>query len=236
MSSPSEKSGSLLSYAWNPAGAVYLVICLISLAVGFWSDVILPRVTPGASPLLAMQSLGVGQVFFFLLVYPVILFSRSSRGQNPWRIFPGCIIECLTMLLVSGPVLFVAAFLSNAEFQDVTRLITLELSLLPLSWACGMWLTRARARTAVMLAMGVFVLALPVVYYICYDFLPGMDAKWLWDIAPVTLVWQNASARNASWLARPIWAQLVMLTAAAGAMTGYRVFNTTTPLKTSQLT
>jgi len=170
---------------------VYAGCCLLGLAAGLWSEYVLPRSLPAPAPLMVLQTVAVGQVGFFLLIYPVLI---------------------------------VAAFLSDATASDAVRVMILEISLLPVSLACGLWLRRPRMRTVVWTVMILSVLALPAVYYVFYDFLPAVKARWLWDIAPVTLVWQNASARGGSWMVAPAWAQFAWLAVAAGGFTCHWLF------------
>ncbi|HHH75652.1 MAG TPA: hypothetical protein ENL03_01345 [Phycisphaerae bacterium] len=168
--------------------------------------------------------MAVGQVGFFLLIYPVILLTRAKRSDGLGKMFPASVIECAALLAISVPLLIVAAFLSDATASDAVRVMILEISLLPVSLACGLWLRRPRMRTVVWTVMILSVLALPAVYYVFYDFLPAVKARWLWDIAPVTLVWQNASARGGSWMVAPAWAQFAWLAVAAGGFTCHWLF------------
>jgi len=214
---------SLLRAAWRPGAVVYLGCCLVSLAAGLGSGFVLPRPQPGPAPLMVLQTVAVGQVVFFLLIYPVILLSRARRNDKR-KIFPESIIECTTLLAIAAPLLIIAAFLSDATAMDVVRIIILEISFLPVSLACGLWLGRPGARTAVWASMLLSLLALPVVYYIFYDFVPGVNASWLWDFAPTTLVWKNASARGSSWLVSPLWAQFAWLALAAVGFTCHWLF------------
>ena len=207
--------GSVLAAAWQPAGLLYLAVCLVALLVGLCPEAIYPsRLDVPPAPLPALQTLAMGQGLFVLLVHPLIVLWRSERGRAGRR-RAATLVESLTWLALTVPLYAAAAWLADATAADVLRAAAALLLLWPLSWAAGRLVAkRPAARPGVFLGLLVMA-ALPAAHYIAREFLGVFASDWLWDLAPVTFLWQAAASRAGGVVPTPLWAPLVWLVLAA---------------------
>jgi hypothetical protein len=139
---PSRVGGA---WTWRPAAAWYFALSLAGLAAGLWPGAIFfPRsLVGGALP--ALQSLGVAQVAFFLLAYPLIVSRRASKpSPMPKRVWLPCALESGLLLAATAPLYAAAAWVSDAVWGDCLRSALAVACLCPLSWAAGRGLAAAR--------------------------------------------------------------------------------------------
>lgn len=207
---------TIFSAFWRPVGAIYLLVCLTGLAAGLYPDAIYP--TSGdfrPAPLPSLHTLAVAQVGFFLLVYPIVLFRRSSLQseiQNP----KSEILETLGFFLVSVPFYVAAGWVADATVVDCLRTGIAVAAICPLGWMAGRLLARPATRGPVLAGLLAITIGLPGLYYIFREFLRILPAEWvIWNLSPVTFAWSASTARNASLLPEPIWAFLIWPGAAA---------------------
>ncbi len=189
---------------------IYLAVLVAATAVGFWPDAIYrPKVHYEIATQPALQTLAVGQVGFILLVYPLVLFARRQRGQMR-RYVTEAAVESIGLGLVAVPFYAVAAYVANAVVGDVIRTVAYVACLLPLAWIAGAWMANSRfLRPWVMIDMLLVAIGLPATWYIAREFLSAGPLDWLWQLAPPTAAWENASPRMGYFLPQPLWAWLV---------------------------
>lgn len=188
-----------------------LAALLCGLAVGLWPGAVCPsRQEIPAAPLPTLQCLAISQVVYFLLVWPMAtLIQRRQQGGGALSMTA----ELLLHAAIAAPFYVAGAFLADATLTDGLRTVLYVASLLPLSLAGGMWLTRRPAwRAVTVLVLLAAVLGLPAAYYIAREFFyasPLGYAKQLWRLGPITFAWEAAGSRMSFLLARPIWAAVV---------------------------
>jgi len=213
-----DRRQSILAAAWRPAGLAYLACLLAAMAGGLWPEVLYPShdaLRP--APLPVLRALAVGQVGFFLLVYPLVLLRRADRGQVR-RYWAEAAVESAGLMVVAVPFYVAAAYLADAVAADVVRVAVYVGCLMPLSWSAGAWFRSPRATSIVVLAVLAAALGLPAAYYISREFLAAEAGNWLWRLAPATFAWQLAGSRAGSWLPGPAWAVLLWPALAAAAV------------------
>jgi hypothetical protein len=209
---------SMTNAFWKPAGAIYLLVSILALALGLWPETVLPpRTSVNPAPLPALSALAVGQMAYLVLVWPLVI-ARRTRRQGPQC--PGCLaVELLGLLAVAVPMYVVAAWFSDGRAEDAARVALLVLAAGPLSWLLGRLLAGPRAMPWVLLAMILLGLGLPALYYVLVDFAAPLGADWAWELSPVSLAWSVGRAPQADWLPSPLWAPLLWLIAGAGGLT-----------------
>jgi len=208
---------SVLTALWPPAGVIYLAVLVAAMAAGLWHEAIYPpREALQPAPLPTLQTLAVGQVAFFLLIYPLILLRRSCR--QPIR--PNLarrVVEAAGLFAVTVPFYLAASYLGDAVASDVIRVALYVACLVPLSLVAGSLLARARAAPAVLLGMLIVAMGLPAAYYLAREFFAASAGGWLWQLSPASFAWELARARGGGCLPGPAWAVLVWPGVAAGA-------------------
>jgi len=211
MPAPSEPSilRTALSAVWRPGGLLYLALLLAGLAAGLWPEAVYPpRGAFRAAPLPALKTVGLAQVAFILLVYPLVIFSRWQGRRAGGRFWLAAACESAGFLLAAVPFYLAAAYLADATAPDAIRLGLYVAGLFPLAWSAGAFLAAGRARGAVIVALLVVAAGLPAAFYIALEFLPSGAAEAFWKLAPATFAWQMASARAGSWVPCPVLAWL----------------------------
>ncbi|MBN1941713.1 MAG: hypothetical protein JW849_00300 [Phycisphaerae bacterium] len=239
--------GNFLRAVWQPAGVVYLCFCLAGLTAGLWLEKITPTFTAESVPLPTLQTLAVAQVFFFLLVYPIVLVRRREKrgdwglGTRDWELGTGdwglgtgksdrdtnsefrdtnsvILIELLGMFLAATPLYILAAWLGDATGRDVFRAVLAVAAVCPLGVLAGRLFRGPAWRGGAMLGLLVIVLGLPGAWYICVDFL-GVSGDWARKLSPLLQTWTTTAARQTAWLPQPTWAWLAWpILAAAGGV------------------
>ncbi len=190
----------------------YLAFCLAGLALGFWPGAVYAssRVDIPSAPLPALQCLCVAQAAFILLAHPILLARRGGRGCR----ITFCVAESLVCLAATGPFYFVVAWLGDATAIDVCRSVVNIAMLWPIAWAAGVCISRGLGG-ATLLTLLVICLGLPAGWYICTDFLPGLNAGWLWNLAPLANAWTQAASHGLACWPTPIWPALAWSALAA---------------------
>jgi len=199
-----ESSGKLLANFWKPGAVVYLGFCLAGLLTGLWAEVI--YVNPNAftaPPLPLFHTLGIAQVLFFLLVFPLIILRRHKT--NPTSLAGG-IIEILSFFTVTVPFYFVAAKFSDATLTDSLRTLITVAAFCPLGLAAGRLMTYDSAQPWVLLGLIVITIAPVGLYYIVSEFLHEIPADLIWNVSPLTFTWANSTQRIPTLLPNPLWA------------------------------
>ena len=198
-----ELVGKLLANFWKPGAVVYLGFCLAGLLAGLWIEVI--YVNPNAftaPPLPVFHTLGIAQVLFFLLVWPLIILRRHKT--NPTSL-PVAIIEIIGFFTATVPFYFVAAKFSDATLTDSLRTLITVAAFCPLGLAAGRVMTYDFAQPWVLLGLVVITIALVGLYYIVSEFLHEVPADWIWDVSPVTFTWTNTTQRIPTLFPEPLW-------------------------------
>jgi len=213
-------TGGALDAAWRPAGLLYLAVMLIALAVGLWPGGIRGSVDPYSPSLTpAVQTLAVGQVGFYLVVYPVIVLFRAAPSKRPWRWWPDTVIETFFWTLLGAAFLVPAVWLSGSGVSDAIRGMVYVCAIWPMAWVCGAWLASRKAGgSAVMFVSILAVMGLPWLWYVSVEFFPVTGwHEALWKLCPVTQAWDVASPRGGGGGLSPVWA-IVFWPAVAAAM------------------
>lgn len=215
--------------AWRPAGLVYLAVLLAAMAIGLWPDWVYPRseyrleaaeaMRPVAAPLPALKTVAVGQVFFAMAIYPVMLLLRLEK-RRPQRYWRDVCLETLGFTIAAVPFLLAAAYVSDATASDVIRASLVVLAAWPLSWAAGRWMA-GPGRPAALVAMLVMLAGLPAMFYVAREFLALMPSDWMWDLAPATSAWKNAASRGAGILPQPLWPPVAWLAMAIASTVAF---------------
>ncbi len=218
---PAEPAG-ILAAAWRPGGLLYLAACLLGLAVGVFPATVFPRRGVVPAPVPALQTLAVFQGAFGLLVVPVLSFRRLRRRPHR-RLWGEDLIEAACWMLLTVPLYIPAAWLADATAADAVRAALAVACTWPLGRAAGAVLARRpRARAGMLLGLLV-VFALPAAWYVAREFLAGAATDTLWDLAPLTWLWQQAASRAGRPIPRPLWPAATWLAlAAALAVAGVR--------------
>ena len=209
--------GGLAAAIWQPAGVIYLAVLLVAMAAGLWHEAIYPpREALQPAPLPTLQTLAVGQVAFFLLIYPLILLRRISRQpiRHKWA---RRVIETAGLFAVTVPFYLAAAYLADAVASDVVRVAIYMACLVPLSCVAGSLLARARVAPVVLLGMLIVAMGLPAACYLAREFFAARPGFWGWQLCPASFAWELARARGGQCLPSPAWAVLVWPGVAAGA-------------------
>ena len=130
---------ALLTVAWRPLAAVWLLTCLAVLTAGFWPDALVyPKTPTAAVPLPTLPALAVAQGLFLLIVYPLAVIRRyDSTGT---KFCPGlATIELCLLFITAVPFYVAAGYFSDASTIDVLRIVLCLLALLPLTIAACTW-------------------------------------------------------------------------------------------------
>jgi hypothetical protein len=205
-----------LGSVWGPAGALHALCCLAGLAAGLWPGTIHPSGFDTRSAVLpTLRTVAVAQIAFFWLVYPLVLLRRRVRpGISPgWR---AVVVEPPVILLTAIPFYVMAAALGNATLWDVLRVALYVASGWPVVWAAWMWLRLPSARTPVMLAMALVVLAGPAVAYMLLEFVTS-GYRAVFNAAGVLRAW-SLGGRSETLVTRPYWTWLLWPTVGLLAM------------------
>jgi len=184
----------------------YLVIAVASLAVGLWPDAIYPNETHGAQVLPVLPCVAVGLAVWYTLVWPLVTASLGSRMRGK-----AGLIQLVTSLIASMPLIVLAAFLSDSNAADVARTVVALGLLWPVSWQVGRWLG-GRCGDLALLGVLLVLLGWPAAYYILREWCttsPLGPARWLWRLGPLTFIWETASLRRGGWLPDPLWPALL---------------------------
>ena len=206
-----------------------MVALLAGLGAGLWPETLWPALANTyAAPLPTLQTLGLGQLAFILLVYPMVLLKRfappngqlapetsapAGRDRPYWRPVLG---ESAMFMLLAVPFYIPAAFLADATAADVARHVICIASFLPLAWLAGAHFAQGRRGAwVVTLALLTAALGLPAACYIAAEFLTPTLTYWLDEITPAMIVWDTAAARWPTLWPRPMWAWLAWLAVAA---------------------
>ncbi|MCD4823074.1 MAG: hypothetical protein K8S55_00565 [Phycisphaerae bacterium] len=209
-----------LGLLWQPAGVIYLLLCLAALAAGLWPDTIYPpKADFRSAPLPTLQTLAVGQVIWFLLVSPLVQVFRDSRNRTSSHRprqsrLRHEIVETLGLFIVAVPFYIAAGWLADATVTDCLRTALAVAAFCPLGWLAG-WLLAGRQGNVLRSCVLAGLLAITVgqvgLYYIFIEFLPPVSAGWIWHSCPATFVWSAAASRNPAIVPEPLWAMLLWL-------------------------
>jgi hypothetical protein len=205
--------------------ASYLVIMLLAMAAGLWPEFVYqrPDVTPIA-PLPLLRTLLIGQVGFFLLVWPGLLVGHPARG---WL---GGLLEAGVLLLISAPIYVMSFFLGDASLADLCRAVLTVLAVIPLGFVASRYIIRLPASVpAVVLVMLLLTLGYPAGLYILREFvlstrsLPDAAATfgpfayvWRQTSREITSLWPVPGAVAIAWLAFAFVGQMVLTIATPG--------------------
>jgi hypothetical protein len=208
-----------LSFAWRPAGLIYLAVMLIALAVGLWPGSIRGAGYAYSSALVrAVQTLVIAQVVFYLLIYPVIALFRASSKRG-WRWWPDAVVEMFFWTLVAAVFFVPAVWLSCSVPSDAIGGAVYVCSLWPMAWVCGLWLASHKRGGAMVMLISVFAaIGLPWLWYVSAEFFPA--AGWceaLWKLCPATHAWDVAAPRGVGGGLTPFWS-IAVWPAIAAAM------------------
>lgn len=208
--------GQFLWAMWQPGMLLQFVVLLIFLGMGLWPQTVYPPSEGSARAALpTLQTVAMGQVSYFFLVFPLVMLRRFGRGQVT-RPGAQCLGTLVGSILLGLPFYLVAAYLADATSIDGVRTMTLVAMLWPAGWAAGAWMRRPSATAVVMTASLIAMAGLPAMVYVVKEFLPAWPADWLWDFAPATLTWQVAQSRQGL-VSGPGWAALAWLAIALAA-------------------
>ncbi len=189
---------------WRGSGVVYLGFCLVGLLAGLWVEKIYVNPNEFTTPVLPVfRTLGISQVLFFLLAWPLILMRRGKT--NPTSL-PAGLIEILGFFVAAIPFYFVAAKFSDATLTDYLRTTIAVVAFCPLGLAAGRLMTNPSARSWILLGLVVASIAAVGVHYILREFLPEVSAAWIWTYAPIGYIWTAASGQVATVFPKPLLA------------------------------
>jgi len=195
---------------WRRPGLLYLLMLLAGLAAGLWPEAIYrPHVADSSPVLPALPCLAVAQVAYLLGAHPLVLWSRRQSERFSWR-FTVC--ESALLAVLAGPLLLMAAYVSDVGWADVLRTELALVLLMPLAWAAGAGAASPAARSLVSLAMLLVTAGLAATWYVVSEFVPSADAGVLWQLGAFTYAWDNAAHRGA-WYPQPAWPVLAYLAA-----------------------
>ncbi|MCE5279053.1 MAG: hypothetical protein ABFD92_15020 [Planctomycetaceae bacterium] len=212
-------SPSPAAAAWTPATLLYLLVLLAGLAVGLWPRWLYIPLEASAGPLPTLHVLAVAQALWLVLMWPLVLM-RSGRSGVSFVL--AALAALAVQLVVAAPFYVAAAWLSDATWLDVLRLIIFLLCLAPLAIAAAALMAKnATAAAWTLLALMLLSLGLPALYYLGLEFWTygGGSVEWLWNLGPLTAAWSVATARGTSILPHPLWSPGVLLTMGAIAAT-----------------
>ena len=207
MSAVTDPRGQFLARQCSSGAIVLAGVLLVSLGVGLWPELIHPSEGEVTAPP-ALQSVGVGNVVFWLLVWPLVVLRRFQRTDRR----PGLramLGEWVVCLIASLPFYAVGAFFGARSTADAGRTLLAVAMVWPVAALSAAWLTRRGVRTGVLLALVLIAFAPPAVYYIIrewYGLSPVGPADLALQLGPLTLVAEVARARGQGWLPRPVWA------------------------------
>lgn len=198
---------SSLRAFWTPAGAIYLAVCFLGLAAGLWpASIHPPRSSIQPAPLPVLSALAVAQMFYLLLIWPIVLAGRHRRGQGPgMRAYA---VEAFGLLATAVPLYMVAAWFSDAVVVDVVRVVMVLAAALPLGILAGELLASRAAAPWTLAGLLGLTLGLAGMYYVVLDFLPMLEGQWAWQLGPLTHAWSAARSRAGSFVPEGGWAML----------------------------
>jgi len=197
-------------HLWRRPGLLYVLMLLAGLAAGLWPEAIYRPHVADASPVLpALPCLAVAQVAYLLGAHPLVLWSRRQSKRFSW-LFTVC--ESALLVVLAGPLLLMAAYVSDAGWADVLRTELALVLLMPLAWAAGAGAASPAARSLVSLTILIVTAGLAATWYIVSEFVPSADAGVPWQLGAFTYAWDNAAHRGA-WYPQPAWPVLAYLAA-----------------------
>ena len=195
--------GKLLANFWKPSGVIYLGFCLIGFISGLWVDVIYVNpntITTAAVPV--FHTLGLSQVLFFLLVWPLTILRRNKTIATS---ISAAVIEFIGFFIASVPFYFVGARFSDATMIDFLRTIITVSPFCLFGLAAGRLMTYRGVHPWVLLGLVIITIAPIGIYYIFSEFLYKVPAEWIWNVAPVSFTWTNSTQRIPAILPKPLW-------------------------------
>jgi len=201
------RGAAALGRLWQGAGLLYLVTCLAGMAIGLWPHATFPSTQDvPTAPLPTLAALGVAQVAFILLIYPMVIWVRADRGGIS-RYWPLALAESALCTVAAVPFYLAAGFLADAGVADVVRTAVCVACVWPVAWAAGAWLVSARPRPGVVtLGLLGIAIGLPAACYIVADFFGATEAaRRLSHFAPAMFVYQAAGGRSSSAVPEPLW-------------------------------
>ncbi len=216
---------------WGLLGAVYLAFLLTGLAAGLWHEAIYPpRFGQRPVTLPTLQTLALAQSAFALLAWPLAALWRGQRQTSaPRTYWLPALAETAVFFLVAAPFYYLAAFLADAVFADVLRLVIYQLCLWAFALAAGALLQNRPASRALVLLLLVFLaLGVPLLCYAAIEFVAPADPAltdfmappprlaWLWRLSPALNSWLTATSRSGASWPEPLWPCLVLLAGAGG--------------------
>lgn len=196
----------LLAAAWGPGGLWLLVIAIASLAVGLWPGAVYSNETHSAQVLPVLPCLAVGLAVWYTLVWPLATASLGPRRRGR-----AGLVQWVSSLVASTPLIVLGAFLSDSNALDVVRTGVVLVLLWPVAWQVGRWLG-GRWGDLALLGVLVVLLGWPAAYYILREWCapsPLGPAQWLWRLGPLTFIWETAGLRRGGWLPDPLWPALL---------------------------
>ena len=212
----------------NPAGdrkphpwlIVHLAVLVASLAVGLWPQwLVADAPILRAAPLPLLGSLAVGLAICLLLVFPLsATWPAGSAGRG--RPVRRGLADLAMLPALAGPACLAAVWLSDASFTQLGWVGVYLLTLLPLAIAAAGWLARPTGRSWTVVALLLILAGLPIGWYLAKDFILAADGEWLWQMGPLTRIWDLAGGWGG---ARPLWSWLVWPLVGATGLTALAV-------------
>lgn len=217
-------SGGLPQSVVRPAGLIWLGLCVAALAAGFWPQIFfLPKGTSPYSILPALQMVALAQVIWVVGVYPIVIQRRLLAGEQQ-RWWLDCAVESAWLIVAAGPVYLTAAWVADAVFADVLRMILHLICLWPLSLALGRLLAVNCLRGPVMFIILVILLGLPAAAYVLEEFYRSRGMEIVTKISPIIFAWGNARSRTGEAFCDPVWAAAIWPLAGAAMLLARLLF------------
>ncbi|MFP4353929.1 MAG: hypothetical protein ACLFUJ_02305 [Phycisphaerae bacterium] len=195
---------------------VHLAVLFGALAAGLWPQwIVADAPILRAAPLPLLGSLSVGLAICLLLIFPLSASSpaRSAARGHPVRRGLG---DLAFLLAPAGPACLAAVWLSDASLTQLAWVGAYLLTLLPAATAAAAWLARPAGRSWIAAALLLILAGLPIGWYLAKDFVLSADGEWLWQMGPLTRIWDLAGGWGG---AQPLWSWLVWPLAGAAALT-----------------
>ena len=176
---------------WLNAGTLvgYLTVLVVGVGVGLFPEVVYHRVdVEPTAPLALLRALLIGQLGFFLLIWPALLAGRPALC--PLR----AIAEGGALLLISAPVYVMSHFLSDASLSDITRSLLTVLAVVPLGLIASQYVVRWKASIpTVTLTLLLLTLGYPPIVYILREFVITTRGipEWVGLFGPFTFAWRQ---------------------------------------------
>jgi hypothetical protein len=176
---------------WLCAGVLggYLTVLVVGVGVGLFPEVVYHRVdVEPAAPLALLRAMLIGQLGFFLLIWPASLAGRPALC--PLR----AIAEAGALLLISAPVYVMSYFLSDASPADLVRALLTALAAIPPGLVASRYMLRWRASIpTVALALLLLTVGYPPAVYILREFVMTTRAipEWVGLFGPFTFAWRQ---------------------------------------------